>query len=105
MGNAVDSTSSAAAALMATDGGDLEEIANEGAQYQLEVLRCLREINVDSNTVGWYQSSYLDSYQTRELVETFISYQESIKRCVCIIYDPLCSSKGNVGFKAIRLSE
>lgn len=25
----------------------------EGANYQLEMMRCLREINVDNNTVGW----------------------------------------------------
>lgn len=87
-------------------GADLEElVANEGAAHQLEVLRCLREIGVDANTVGWYQSTLLDSFQTRELVETFIAYHENIKRCVCIIYDPMCTTKGNAGFKALRLSE
>ncbi len=31
-----------------------EEDANaEGANYQLEMMRCLREVNVDNNTVGW----------------------------------------------------
>lgn len=28
----------------ATDGG---------ADYQLDMMRCLREVNVDNNTVGW----------------------------------------------------
>jgi hypothetical protein len=32
--------------------------------YALEMMRCLREINVDNNTVGWYQSTYLGSYYT-----------------------------------------
>jgi len=31
-----------------------EEIETEGANYQLEMMRCLREVNVDNNTVGWY---------------------------------------------------
>lgn len=31
-----------------------EEIEAEGANYQLEMMRCLREVNVDNNTVGWY---------------------------------------------------
>ena len=33
-----------------------EDEGNEadGASYQLEMMRCLREINVDNNTVGWY---------------------------------------------------
>jgi len=32
-----------------------EDEGNEadGANYQLEMMRCLREINVDNNTVGW----------------------------------------------------
>ena len=25
----------------------------DGANYQLEMMRCLREVNVDNNTVGW----------------------------------------------------
>ena len=38
-------------------------------------MRCLREINVDNNTVGWYQSTYLGSFYTEELIETFMAYQ------------------------------
>lgn len=30
-----------------------EEIEADGANYQLEMMRCLREVNVDNNTVGW----------------------------------------------------
>lgn len=30
-----------------------EEDETEGAHYQLEMMRCLREVNVDNNTVGW----------------------------------------------------
>jgi hypothetical protein len=25
----------------------------DGASYQLDMMRCLREVNVDNNTVGW----------------------------------------------------
>lgn len=31
-----------------------EENEAEGANYQLEMMKCLREVNVDNNTVGWY---------------------------------------------------
>ncbi|MCL7028744.1 hypothetical protein MKW94_029264 [Papaver nudicaule] len=41
-----------------------EEIEADGANYQLEMMRCLREVNVDNNTVGWYQSTLLGSFQT-----------------------------------------
>ena len=33
---------------------DDEEADADGANYQLEMMRCLREVNVDNNTVGWY---------------------------------------------------
>jgi translation initiation factor 3 subunit H len=39
----------------------------------------------------------LSSYQTVELIETFVNYHENIKKCICIVYDP--------GLKAIRLRE
>lgn len=30
-----------------------EDEENAGASYQLDMMRCLREVNVDNNTVGW----------------------------------------------------
>lgn len=77
----------------------------DGANYQLEMMRCLREVNVDNNTVGWYQSTYLGSYQTVELIETFLNYQENIKRCVCLVYDPYRSSQGGLALKALKLKD
>lgn len=38
----------------------------------------------------------MGSYQTLELIETFINYQESIKRCICIIYDPQRTKTGGL---------
>ena len=35
-------------------GEEEEEVEADGANYQLEMMRCLREVNVDNNTVGWY---------------------------------------------------
>ncbi|KAL9297411.1 hypothetical protein ACSQ67_023307 [Phaseolus vulgaris] len=82
-----------------------EEIEADGANYQLEMMRCLREVNVDNNTVGWYQSTLLGSFQTVELIETFMNYQENIRRCVCIIYDPSRSDQGVLALKALKLSD
>uniref|UniRef100_A0A1D1XP85 Eukaryotic translation initiation factor 3 subunit H n=1 Tax=Anthurium amnicola TaxID=1678845 RepID=A0A1D1XP85_9ARAE len=82
-----------------------EEVETDGANYQLEMMRCLREVNVDNNTVGWYQSTLLGSFQTVELIETFMNYQENIRRCVCIIYDPSRSNQGVLALKALKLSD
>ncbi|XP_022761780.1 eukaryotic translation initiation factor 3 subunit H isoform X2 [Durio zibethinus] len=61
-----------------------EEIEADGANYQLEMMRCLREVNVDNNTVGWYQSTILGSYQTVELIETFMNYQIKVSNSALI---------------------
>ncbi|KAL8162947.1 hypothetical protein V2J09_014436 [Rumex salicifolius] len=87
------------------DLGEGEEVETEGANYQLDMMRCLREVNVDNNTVGWYQSTLTGTYQTPDLIATFMNYQENIRRCVCIIHDPSKSSQGVLSLKAIKLSD
>jgi len=47
------------------DDGD-----DEGAEYQIDMMRCLREVNVDNNTVGWYQSTFLGTYLNESMIET-----------------------------------
>ncbi|WIA33517.1 hypothetical protein OEZ86_006642 [Tetradesmus obliquus] len=82
-----------------------EDDGDSSTNYQLDMMRCLREVNVDNNTVGWYQSSVLGQYQTQEMIETFISYHDSIKKCVCIVYDPQRQQRGQLGLRAIRLKD
>lgn len=36
--------------------------AKANAYYQSEMVRCLREMNVDANSVGWYQSANLGNF-------------------------------------------
>lgn len=47
----------------------------------------------------------MGTFQTVELIETFINYHENIKKCVCIIYDPHASTRGSLVLKAIRLKD
>lgn len=74
-------------------------------EYQLQKMRCLRDINIDTNVVGWYQSAPHGCYQTIELIDAFISYNDSIKKCVCIVCDVKHSQLGGIALKAIRLSK
>merc|ERR1712166_665762 len=87
----------------ANDTAD-EEFLEEGQEYQYDMMRCLREVNVDNNTVGWYQSTYLGSHITEAMVSTQYNYQESIPKCVCLVWDPLQQAQGKLGIKALRLS-
>merc|ERR1712086_523935 len=85
-----------------TEGEDGDE---GGADYQFEMMRALRDVNVDNNTVGWYHSTYLGSHITEELISTQYNYQESIPKCVCLIFDPMKTAQGNLALKAVRLTD
>jgi translation initiation factor 3 subunit H len=50
------------------------------------MMRCLRDVNIDHNAVGWYQSTYLGSYVDQALIQTQFSYQQNIPQSVIIIY-------------------
>jgi translation initiation factor 3 subunit H len=52
-----------------------------------------------------YQSTSSGSFQVVEMIETFVSYMESLERCVCIVYDVSAAEAGALGLKAVRLSE
>lgn len=84
-------------------GGE-EHVQDDGEQYQIEMLRRLREVNVDSNTVGWYQTTHLGQFFSETVIETQYLYQMQIPRTVLLVYDPLQSAIGKPAFKAFRLT-
>merc|ERR1719162_386071 len=78
--------------------------ADDGEQYQMDMLRRLREVNVDSNTVGWYQTTHLGSFFSDTVIEMQYLYQQQIPSSILLVYDPLQSRIGKPSFKALRLS-
>lgn len=78
----------------------------DGHEYQLEMMRMLREVNVDNNCVGWYQSMYLGIYSTAALLENQWSYQTDLSpNAVVILYDPMQTAHGNLMIHCYRLTE
>eukprot|EP01118_Nematostelium_gracile_P016656 TRINITY_DN6954_c0_g1_i2.p1 TRINITY_DN6954_c0_g1~~TRINITY_DN6954_c0_g1_i2.p1 ORF type:complete len:243 (+),score=53.79 TRINITY_DN6954_c0_g1_i2:55-729(+) len=76
-----------------------------GAEYQIVMMKCLREVNVDNNTVGWYNSTYMGSFINDATIESQYNYQAKINnKCVMIVHDPLKSSQGILSLKAYRLT-
>uniref|UniRef100_A0A7M5X1J2 Eukaryotic translation initiation factor 3 subunit H n=2 Tax=Clytia hemisphaerica TaxID=252671 RepID=A0A7M5X1J2_9CNID len=73
--------------------------------YQLEMLRKLREVNVDHFHVGWYQSTFLGSFLNKNFIESQFDYQQMAEESVVIVYDPLQTNQGNLSFKAYRLTK
>ncbi|CAE8646323.1 unnamed protein product [Polarella glacialis] len=70
----------------------------------MEMLRRLREVNVDSNTVGWYQTTHLGQFFSDTVIQTQYEYQIQIPRTILLVYDPLQSAIGKPSFKAFRLT-
>ncbi|KAI9029878.1 hypothetical protein CLU79DRAFT_695070 [Phycomyces nitens] len=84
------------------DGDD-----DTSAQYQLDMMRCLRAVNVDNNTVGWYRSAHLGNFVDANLIETQYSYQNSLSaNSVVIIHDVSKSAaQSNLSLRAFRLQD
>ena len=55
--------------------GAEEDGDEDGAEYQMHMMQCLREVNVDNNTVGWYQSTYFSSFIDDSCIDTQFNYQ------------------------------
>jgi len=70
------------------------------------MLKMLRDVNVDNNCVGWYQSRFMGASCTAELVETQLQYQSSLgNKMVVIVYNPVRTMRGNLALHAYRLSD
>jgi translation initiation factor 3 subunit H len=82
-----------------------EEYDELDQAYQLDMMASLREVNVDNNSVGWYQSMFLGTFNSMKLVNNLASYQASIANSVVILYDPIQTAKGSLTIRAFRLSK
>ncbi|KAJ2729386.1 hypothetical protein IW152_005642 [Coemansia sp. BCRC 34962] len=86
-----------------TQPGSEEDMTN----YQVEMIQCLREVNIDSSSVGWYQSTRLGDFMQKPLLEVQASYQASPSgmSSVVLIHDTSKSEQGgNLSLRAFRLS-
>lgn len=81
------------------DNAEFDEV-----QYQMDMMRCLRHVNIDHLHVGWYQSSFHGNFINRAFLDSQFSYQNAIEESVVLIYDPLKTSKGNMSLRAYRLT-
>lgn len=73
--------------------------------YQNEMLKFLREVNVDAQNVGWYLSTNMGNFVNLNTIENQFFYQkEANERTVTLVYDVSRSSQGSLSLKAYRLS-
>lgn len=84
------------------------------SEYQLDMMKALRSVGIDSNNVGWYNSVFFNSYfygdeisfaqAWAKIVEGQYAYQSSIPNSVVLLYDPMVASRGEFSLRAFRLS-
>lgn len=74
-------------------------------RYQAEMLRCLRDVNVDNNPVGWYTSTYLGGFYNQSLVDNQYQIQQMLKaKSILLVHDVSRSAQGNISLRAFKLS-
>jgi translation initiation factor 3 subunit H len=72
--------------------------------YQLEMMRNLRKINIDHFHVGWYQSTQQGNFISPPVLESQYTYQIAISESVVLIYDPAKTARGFLSLRAFKLS-
>lgn len=72
--------------------------------YQNEMIRHLKEVNVDANNVGWYTSATMGNFLSLSFIENQFHYQKDNEQVVALVYDASKSSQGNLTLRAFRLS-
>lgn len=79
--------------------------AKSNLAYQNEMIKYLREVNVDANNVGWYTSTSMGNFVNLNTIENQFSYQREMnERTVALVYDVSRSSQSTLSLRAFRLS-
>lgn len=79
--------------------------AKANVAYQNEMIRMLREVNVDANNVGWYTSTNMGNFINSNTVDNQFFYQRDLnERTIALVYDVGRSVQGSLSLHAFRLS-
>ena len=79
--------------------------AKANISYQTEMIKKLREVNVDANNTGWYTSTNLGHFINTAFIENQYHYQKEMnERTIAIVHDVSRSSQGSLSLRAFRLS-
>ncbi|MCJ1252439.1 hypothetical protein MMC24_000245 [Lignoscripta atroalba] len=79
--------------------------AKTNTVYQSDMIRNLREVNIDANNVGWYTSANMGNFVNLNMIENQYYYQKDLnERTVALVHDVSRSSQGSLSLRAFRLS-
>jgi len=79
--------------------------------FMIDMQKSLRDVNVDSNVVGWYQTTQLGQIFSNTTVDTQRNildytylYQSDMACSIFLVYDPLQAAIGKPSFKALQMT-
>jgi translation initiation factor 3 subunit H len=80
--------------------------AKSSVAYQNEMIKYLREVNVDAQGVGWYVSCSMGNFVNSAFVENQAFFQRAQdEKTIALVFDVGRSSQGGLSLKAYRLSD
>jgi translation initiation factor 3 subunit H len=99
------------------DGGNVDSHQNDASAaaaaaprakpnitYQNEMIRHLKEVNVDANNVGWYTSATMGNFINVGFVENMYHYQRDNPATIALVHDVSRSSQGALSLRAFKLT-
>lgn len=78
--------------------------AKANITYQNDMIRHLKEVNVDANTVGWYTSATMGNFVNLGFIENQFHYQKDNEKVIALVQDSSRSSQGALSLRAFKLS-
>jgi len=79
--------------------------AKANLAYGAEMIKMLREVNVDSQNIGWYTSTNMGNFVNANTIENQYFYQKDLnERTVALVHDVSRSAQGALSLRAFRLS-
>jgi translation initiation factor 3 subunit H len=78
--------------------------AKANITYQNDMIRHLKEVNVDANNVGWYTSATMGNFINLTFVENQYHYQRDNEQTVALVHDVSRSSQSTLSLRAFKLS-
>ncbi|KAK4130613.1 hypothetical protein BT67DRAFT_445418 [Trichocladium antarcticum] len=79
--------------------------AKANIAYQKEMIKHLKEVNVDANNVGWYTSATMGNFINLNFIENQYHYQRDNDQTVALVHDVSRSSQGALSLRAFKLSK
>lgn len=79
--------------------------AKSNIVYHTEMIRHLKEVNVDANGVGFYTSATMGNFVNLNFIENQYHYQRESEKNVALVHDVSRSAQGALNLRAFQLSQ